>query len=357
MFRAQNGVLGFWGFVWLAGLCLFCFLPLWELLLFSVCSVLLCIVVCFVCYFVLFSVSMAKVVSSMASMMYDGSTDPKEFSRQFRLHALFNDWDEAKQLTSLPLFLKGKAERVYNAITVKSKIDDVLKEINKKCAQPQEALLHQFYGRRREPHESITKYALALQDMLVLAVPDMDAAQQAVLLRAQLCLSLPEHMRALIQFNASLAWDDLLACLDKSMPHVNAHALQSAASDQYIGQASYAKAPLVKTEPLELNWSDSRNTGRNAQHGQSHRGNQAQHDRQPQSQAQSSRFNGTCNICSIYGHKASQCRRRFRENNGGGSAHNSSNSSQNSSAHYGNGQGRGSRNQGSPNRNGANVAA
>ena len=171
--------------------------------------------------------------SSGSVVIYDGTTDPKEFVRQFQLQAMFSDWDDAKQLVCLPLFLKGKAMRMYDSITTKTKPADILSELSKKCAQPKELLLYQFYRRERSAGETITKYALALQDLLVQAVPEMSTDQQLILLRAQLCLSVPEHMRALIQFNSALGWDELLSCLDKSLPHVNAHANEINQASQY----------------------------------------------------------------------------------------------------------------------------
>ncbi len=154
-------------------------------------------------------------LSTLSAVIYDGNSNPETFVQKFKLQALFHDWDAAKQLTSLPLFLKGRAKRMYDAITTKQDIKNVLDELVKSCSQPKELLLYQFYERKRSTNESISKYALALQDLLALAVPTMDLAQQTILLRAQLCLSVPEHMRALIQFNSALSWDDLLSCLDK----------------------------------------------------------------------------------------------------------------------------------------------
>jgi hypothetical protein len=165
----------------------------------------------------------ANSLSTVSVVLYDGTTTPANFVQQFKLQALFHDWDDAKQLTSLPLFLKGRAKRNYDAIVTKTAIEDVLRDLVTSCSQPKELLLYQFYERKRASNESISKYALALQELLALAVPTMNLAEQTILLRAQLYLSVPEHMRALIQFNSSLSWDALLVCLDKSLPHVMAH--------------------------------------------------------------------------------------------------------------------------------------
>ena len=154
--------------------------------------------------------------------IYDGSTDPSEFANEFRIQAVYQEWEEANQLLHLPLFLKGKAKRMYDSITTKTAIDNVLKELIAKCAKPKEAILYKFYGRKFKPGESITDYACELKEFLDEASPGLTIDQQLPFLRAQLCMQVPEHMRALIQFNSSLSWDDLLSALDKSFPHVAA---------------------------------------------------------------------------------------------------------------------------------------
>jgi hypothetical protein len=44
--------------------------------------------------------------------------------------------DEAKQFTSLPLFLKGTAKEMYAAIATKTSIETVLKDLIAACTQP-----------------------------------------------------------------------------------------------------------------------------------------------------------------------------------------------------------------------------
>ncbi len=133
--------------------------------------------------------------------------------------------------------------------------EDVLKDLVTSCSQPKEVLLYQFYERKRSSTESISKYALALQELLAFAVPTMNLAEQTILLRAQSCLSVPEHMRALIQFNSSLSWDALLVCLDKSLPHVMAHEAQQQ-QQQFYPRSQHQALPLIKTEPIEATWVD-----------------------------------------------------------------------------------------------------
>ena len=55
-------------------------------------------------------------------MVYEGEPDPNDFIRQYKIQALFHDWDEAKQVANIPLFLKKKASRVFKAINPQTTI-------------------------------------------------------------------------------------------------------------------------------------------------------------------------------------------------------------------------------------------
>jgi len=111
----------------------------------------------------------------------------------------------------------------------------------------------------------------------------MQAAEWTILLRSQLCEHLPDHMKALISFNASMTWDNLLTSLDQSMPHVKAHAFASqngVQSSVSFGMASNQ----VKSEPIDFN---------RIQTEESKRGSES--------------FKGNCFYCKKSGHIISEC--------------------------------------------------
>ena len=103
----------------------------------------------------------------------------------------------------------------------KDKIEEIEKAIVKGCTQSQEVLSHAFYSRKPKEAETLSQFALALQDLLTKAVPTMGDTEKAIFLRQQLNAHLPIHMRALIQFNSKQSWDDLLVALDEASPHVD----------------------------------------------------------------------------------------------------------------------------------------
>ena len=224
---------------------------------------------------------MDKIFQSFSSQCYDGSSDPKEFFKSFYLQASMFNLDDAKQAKVVPFFLKGKAERLYNAMAVdKDKIDAVAKAIIDGCTQSQEVLLHSFYNRRPREDETLSQFALALQDLLSKAVPTMGNTEKTIFLRQQLNAHLPDHMRALIQFNSNKSWDDLLVALDQASPHIDVNFYASNCQPSLVS---------VKQEPLELNATST--------------------IRRKQS------FTGVCHYCKKTGHKIANCFKREQANN------------------------------------------
>ena len=215
-------------------------------------------------------------MQGMSSLSFDGTSDPKEFFKSFFLQASMFNWDNAKQAKVLPLYLKGKAERIYNAMPAdKDKIEEIEKAIVKGCTQSQEVLLHAFYSRKPKEAETLSQFALALQDLLTKAVPTMGDTEKAIFLRQQLNAHLPIHMRALIQFNSKQSWDDLLVALDEASPHVDVN---------FFNFSSQSGIASVKQEPLDVNATSISQKNNN--------------------------FMGVCHYCKKPGHKIADCFKR-----------------------------------------------
>ena len=220
--------------------------------------------------------------------IYDGATDIADFVSEFKIQAVYSGWEEAEQLAHLPLFLKGKAKRLYDTIATKTKIDDVLAELTKLCAKPKDFVLYQCYGHKLSPGSSLADYACELKDLLDEASPGMSVAQQLPFLRAQLCLQVPDHVRALIQFNSTMSWDELLSSLDKSFP----------AASSSLGMPTGAFSALIppgtpiKSEPIDTNYGETR-----------------PHGSRGSGPRRSTRNEVECDYCHRIGHKWAECRR------------------------------------------------
>ena len=101
---------------------------------------------------------------------------------------------------------------MFKAINPQTTILQIFNGLITGCQQPQELSLYQFYERKRRTGESVSKFALALQELLLKALPEMNDTPELAnkFLRPQLCLNLPPHMRAMVQFNSNLTWEQLL---------------------------------------------------------------------------------------------------------------------------------------------------
>jgi len=189
-------------------------------------------------------------------------------------------WDKTEQARVIPFFLKGKAERVFNAMAAdQDKIDKIEEAIIKGCTQSQEALLDAFYSRRPKEDESVSQFAVALLDLLSKAVPTLGSPEKLIFCRHQLNVHLPKYMRALIQYNSKQTWDELLVALDQASPHVDV----SCFNNQPL-----AHNGIIKQEPIQFNTTS---------HSQ-----------------RQSKFNGLCNYCKKPGHKVTNCFKREQAN-------------------------------------------
>ena len=211
----------------------------------------------------------------MKCLNYDGTGDSKEFVKKFQLQAAMFSWAKEKQCLILPKMVSGKAERVYEALTVdeKKEPDVILRAITAGCMQTKEVLLQKFYNSKPVSGELLSTFALKLQELLDKALPGLGNVEKNVVLRSQLTAYLPDYMKALIQYNQSQTWDDLLVALDSSHPYVS-----------NVNEA--AGCVVFKNEAIEANTINS-----------------------------SSSFNGVCHGCKKIGHKRYECPERNRSYN------------------------------------------
>jgi hypothetical protein len=96
---------------------------------------------------------MATTIDPFVSVIYDGAWSVSDFERAYKVQALVHGWDEAKTLASVPIFLKGKALRVYTAIASKVTLKEVFDGLKAACTMEPDKALHQFYDLKRKPGE------------------------------------------------------------------------------------------------------------------------------------------------------------------------------------------------------------
>lgn len=205
-------------------------------------------------------------------MEYDGIDDPDTFIQDFKITAIYQKWDETAQLTHFPVFLKGKALRVYTACQEKDTIAICYNAVIAGCKPPNESLLINFFHRTLKQDESISKHALELQELLQLAMPDLQVGNRTSLLRAHLSLSLPKELQTLVNFTAdNLSWDNLLVKLDQmdAQRQTNRTLNPSYASSSYSGPSKAAVGfsdtdTLIKTESFYADTQKNTNFNRNS---------------------------------------------------------------------------------------------
>ena len=260
-------------------------------------------------------------------LSYNGETCVKEFVHSFKLQAFMFKWSEEEQIAGLPLMLKQRALRIYNdKCKAKGSIKEQLDALVAACAPSQEILLHNFFALSRHHNESISSFARRLQECLIRAMPGLDQAEQAKLLRGQLYQHLSESLRALIQFNKECTWDELIEKLD------NARIDAGAGDTSFNVSSDEFASPLIKKEPVDANWSQTSS-------GFGQRSNPKK------------RFEGNCYKCNKPGHRAADCR---SSGLGGGSGGNSGGANYRASGNGGFNRGGSGRSSNDPRRSGNN---
>lgn len=267
--------------------------------------------------------------------IYDGINDPEIFIQEYKICVIMKGWTAAVAKDNFPVFLKGKASRVYANIETKDTIQQLYDGLLLGCKPPNESLLVNFLSRKMKPEESISVYALELQQLLHVAMPLLQADYQSSFLRAHLCLSLPVELQNLVNFTAdNLSWDQLLVKLDQMDAKRRGTARPSFTPQNY-GSTHNALNTMIKNEPVDTFYAESRNkstpTYINNQRNNSSQQRSSNQYGSSSSQGQSSgnrdRNRPTCHYCKIPGHIQADCRKlKFKtENNTSANSHTSSN--------------------------------
>ncbi len=140
---------------------------------------------------------MANNTSTRASdLIYDGTTCPRAFRTMYILQSTIYGWNAAAQLEHLPVFLTGKASRVWVIIsadaaivtdTIARALAALITAIEPNC----ETLYLQYSSATKRSDESYGKFAYRLQELLIKALP---AAERLSMLRMTICQHLRQHL-------------------------------------------------------------------------------------------------------------------------------------------------------------------
>ena len=116
---------------------------------------------------------MSLSLEKLDSLIYDGVKSPDDFIRVFKLQSVFQEWNGAAQLANLPLFLKGRALTVFDAIATKTTIAEALAGLVAGCGPNREHYMNEFYARKRKPGESMVAFGAVLHSLILKGMPDL----------------------------------------------------------------------------------------------------------------------------------------------------------------------------------------
>ncbi len=239
-----------------------------------------------------------KQFSQNAIVIYNGSTPPKEFMREFAIRCLMNEWDtDAKQLAALKLFVSGKAKAAYDKAVAdgKTTFKDIETAVCTACEPTGEQKFNRFYSRKMYTDETIQEYAQALKELLNDAAPKMDVTEKGNLLRAQLSANVPVQYKQMIKLTATLG-DDVF---NKYVSQVGDEMMEEMEIKQEAADVNAAASGFSNNYRSGDYSSSYQNNFNNQNYGTNQRNNVDQRRE----------FDGYCDWpqCGAYGHKMSFC--------------------------------------------------
>ena len=200
---------------------------------------------------------------------YNGLSDPKAFTRTFKITAAMFGWTKEVKAEMLSNMLVGKAKKAFDALSGGDQADPakILERLELDCKVSGETLLSEFRNRRPKQDESMAQFGAELEDLVTRALPNCPTSERLSLLRGQLCSILPNYLVTIINFNLNKSWDELLASLDGAV------SASGGLENVMMENAG------VKSEPMGIN----------------------------AVYTSSGRFNGSCHHCGRSGHRKRDC--------------------------------------------------
>jgi hypothetical protein len=132
-------------------------------------------------------------------LMYDPYDDPN--SKYHLIQCQYLDWDNARAINNLPLFLKGRALTVHNEnLQNKATLEACFNTLEARFRTPTHLPIQRYEARTLKQEETILSFATEIHSLLTAAMPNLTEDQRLPLLKAKLNSNLPEHLYAILHF-------------------------------------------------------------------------------------------------------------------------------------------------------------
>jgi len=244
--------------------------------------------------------SKAKTFNQDTVQIYNGTSPPEDFFREFGLQCLFNKWKtDGDKIDALQAFIAGKAKRAYDKATTdgKTSFKDYEAYIIQACDLSQEQKFNKFYDRKLEEHETVSGYKQSLLELLNRAAPKMDPAERASLLRAQLSNNVSPHLRQIIKLTAAMGEETY----DKFLDSVG---------EDRLDLSTIKEEPFTASaNSVEGRANNNYNAAGNNNRSYQNNFNNQNYGSNQRNTVDQRKFDGYCDYpsCNQYGHKMSFC--------------------------------------------------
>lgn len=235
---------------------------------------------------------MAYGLKNSCGPKFDGEGDVESFLTSFGYESEMYGWDSAARARVIRYCLEGRALAVYDALEEDKQADikEIEKELRRKCVQPAEFYLSQFYDCTLQPEDRIGPFCRRLESLVNKGLPGMETSAKHTLLRSRLIKVVPKDVKNFMELLNDRSWPQLVTIFENQKDYNN----EDSKND-------YLKIDVNKFETPE-------------RRDKSYRPNANTNTSASTSYAPSrKRFDGTCFYCGKAGHRKVECRKRERD--------------------------------------------
>ena len=145
--------------------------------------------------------------------MDDGeSISFKKLKNKFAYDAGMFGWDEKMQAKMFKYCLTGIAKDTYDVLSSSDKDDKdaIFDALKKECVKTPDFYINVLFDRKLQHGESIQQFCTAIEEIVDLGFPSLDATARTSMLRARLVSNVPENLKNQIEsLSRSTTWTDI----------------------------------------------------------------------------------------------------------------------------------------------------
>ena len=229
---------------------------------------------------------------------YDGSTDIKQFIKNFKAAAIVSKWSSTDQINLLEAYLTGCALDTFKTVLNKSNINDVFKYLLEKHGKTADQYLDDFNKLEPKHNETPRSFAHKLKELIDDTFGNV--AEKEIILKNKFIRCLPDNIKSFVIYNSkNQTFLEVVEAVELAMPKFNQmkQLEQIDLNYQYINQYNNRRQKYDANRPLPTSY--------NTPQKQHHKTNSS-NDNNKRFMNKAEKFN-SCSYCGMSNHRFNRC--------------------------------------------------